>query len=146
MDMIAHDDPEGDYCDLGFFDARKCDPYLKITINDKTIYESDKEEKQRHEDKSDVTIDHTIAIPHVTLDTLVTIEMLDDDRGKDDNLLTKTITVDKIIEDASMGIRWRAPEPKQRGNFVQFKDVKWEDYSKWNDPAVTMGEFNLFLF
>lgn len=110
------------------------------------VYESSDEEKKRHEDKSDVTIDHAIRIPNVAMDTLITFEMLDDDGGKDDNLLTKAVFVQRIIDDASNGVRWGGSNPKQHGNYLELRGVNWDDGKKWENPAVTMGEFNLFPF
>lgn len=126
MDYEAYGDLDGSQCDYALDQVRpKCDVYIKIFINDKLDYTT---EKHANMDRGTFTFNYKT--PRISKKAKIRFEMYDDDSApifgsKDDLLLSKTLTIDELTKQNIIEIT--AGAKGNRDNVIKITGSTWKD-------------------
>lgn len=125
----AYGDLNGEKCDKGISQQNEnCDVYIKIFINNKLNYQTEKHENQHHG-----TYTFNYRSPKTSKKSLIRFEMWDDDTGflgtDDDLLLNKTFTIDELTKQNRIDIK--AGTKKSIDISIRLEGSAWknENYS-----------------
>lgn len=90
---------DGGQCDWSVFvEDAKCDPFVQIFINGNLKYKS-----KVTSNSNAAVINEKYRSPKIPKDAKITFEVRDDDIVGSDLLLSKTLSIDELTKDSSVG-------------------------------------------